>query len=193
MKNKYKVLIFLTVFFLRNSIVQAYCPPYFAKIDSIKNGKACLSIKATSGCGGEVEVMNHCSGEFYFYDANGNLNENMVMINSEEWRNKYQEYQQLKEKTGKDYTGFKYIHPSGKDWTIRIFSKKDGQDIIVTGHTTDKSVSTNKESFKASIFLFALSVILLFAKYGLKKKISISIPIILTIFGIFLLLQSMFL
>lgn len=192
MKNKYKIMIFLAVFLLRNSIVQAYCPPYFAKIDSIKNGKNCLSIKATSGCGGEVEVINHCSGEFYFYDANGNLNENVVMVNNEEWNhNDNKKYQQLEEKTGKNYEGFDYIHPSGKNWTIRIFSKEDGRDIIVTGYTADESVSIDKESFNVSIFLFALSVILLLAKYGLKKKIRILIPIILIIFGIFFLLQSM--
>ena len=186
MRNKHKILILLTFFLLRGSIALAYCPPYFAKIDSIKNGKDCLSIRATGGCGGEVEVINHCSEEFYFYDANGNLNENMIMVNNEKWdHNNNQEYQQLEAKTGKDYTGFDYIHPSETDWTIRIFSKEDGRDIIVTGHTAHEPAGTDK---RLSIFLFALSAILLFAKYGLKKKIRISIPMILTIFGIFFLL-----
>lgn len=108
MKHKNKVLLSLLLLFLVPSSVQAYCPPYFAKIDSIENNKDCLAIRATSGCGGEVEIINHCSGEFYFYDEQSNLNENLVLINSEEWNRNLQKYSELGKKTGKDYWGHQY-------------------------------------------------------------------------------------
>jgi len=226
-------ILLLAVLLLGTSIVQAYCPPYFAKIDSIENSKDCLSIRATSGCGGEVEIINHCSGEFYFYDENGNLNENVILINNEEWNKNYQKYQQLEKETGKKYWGHHYLHqpefdeynecykcPNGSDfcsydekikqeliidgidvcdkdnlksgtvvkyWTIKIFSKEDNQDIIIRGRTVYiEPINLEKILFYTSIFFFIISAILLFAKYGLKKKIHELIFIILITWGILL-------
>lgn len=87
---------------------QARCSPYFAEIDSIEPEYDCLSIQATGGCGGEVEVINHCRGEFYFYDQEGELDESLVLINNGKYDRNYQKYQELEKETGKEYWGFQY-------------------------------------------------------------------------------------
>ena len=101
----YTLLVFSAIVLLTTSVAKTYCPPYFAHIDSITNGKECLSIKATSGCGGEVMVENHCSGEFYFYDQQGNMFNSVVMINHEEWKENYEHYEQLEDETNRKYWG----------------------------------------------------------------------------------------
>ena len=97
-------------------IVLAYCPPFFAKIEDIKNAPECLIIKATRGCGGEVYIASHCLGKFYFYDKQGNLDKNLILINKEEYDKNYQQYQELEAKTGKVYTGSEYLHEQPSFW-----------------------------------------------------------------------------
>lgn len=68
MKNSHKVLLglFLITLLSISSIVRAYCPPYFAEIDSIEPKYECLDISdETRYCGGSIEITNHCEGKFY--------------------------------------------------------------------------------------------------------------------------------
>lgn len=43
----------------------AYCAPYVAVINSIEPNFDCLQIRATGGCGGELEIVNNCPQIFY--------------------------------------------------------------------------------------------------------------------------------
>jgi len=107
MKKRIMVFWILLLILLIPS-VKAFCPPFFAKISNIENAPECLIIEETRGCGGEVHIANYCSEEFYFYDKEGNLDENFVLINDEKWNKNYQQYQELKIETGKEYRGFDY-------------------------------------------------------------------------------------
>lgn len=174
MKNIRKIVLTLLFFLVSNS-ASAYCPPV-AKIDSIENGKECLSIKATSSCGGEVEIVNNCQEEFYFYDRNKGLDENFVLINNEEFNKNYQKYQDLKKETGRNYKGFRFIrveHLGGEHWTFKIFSKKDNQDIVVKGGFKEVTNSTDKfiiPLYILSVAWFLLLIILILKKIYKKLK-----------------------
>lgn len=191
MNSNHKIItIFLAVLFLVTSIAQSYCPPYRAKIDSIKNAKDCLSIEASDGCGyGRVKVINNCSGEFYLYNKDGTLDENIIIINIEKKIENSEGYRRLEKETGKKYWGQHNIDVGVKYWKVKIFSKEDNQDIIVKGRTLH--VESPDDNFNPIIFLcisiisFIVSVVLLFRKYRLKKKVNIVIPIMLIVFGFY--------
>lgn len=87
-------------------IARAYCPPYFAKIDSIQPNYECLELSdETEHCGGAIEITNHCQGEFYFYDKQGNLDKSLVLVNYEDSAENTEKYDEREQKTGKHYTG----------------------------------------------------------------------------------------
>lgn len=220
MKINHKIIIILTVLFLGASIIhtQAGCYPYEAKIDSIENAKDCLSIEVVNSCGGCVaKITNNCSGEFYLYDENGSLDEDTVITSGE----KYWGHQSLLVGFDGCYESPQEIIIDGKNvcdkdnlksgdvvkyWTVKIFSKEDNQDIIITGRTVYKAPperSSNEDlSYLPAIFitilLFAISAILLSkAKkhVGLKRNISIVIAMTLIFSGLyfsFLIIVSTF-
>ena len=170
MMNIKKIILTLLFFLVFNS-TSAYCPP-LAQIDSIKNGKECLSIKATSSCGGEVKIINNCQEEFYFYDRNKNLDENFILINNEEWSRNYQKYQDLEKETGRNYSGNRFISVGneylGKEyWMFKVFSKKDNQDIVVKGGFKETTNSINMPS--TILFILAVSWFLFLTVFILKK------------------------
>lgn len=164
-----KTILILMLFFLAFNSASAYCPPYFAKIDSIENSKECLSIRATSGCGGEVEIINHCQGEFYFYKDKGILNENFILINSEEWNKNYQKYQDLEKETNREYGGHDYISVGEEQWIIKIFSKNDNQDIIIRGRTVYEEPKDFGNIFFIPVFILVVLWLLFLIVFILKK------------------------
>lgn len=111
MTYKNKILLGLVLLPLIPSFTQAYCPPYFAKIDSIEPKYDCLDINdRTKFCGGAIEIINHCPGEFYFYGKEGELDENFVLVNFEDRKKNYQKYLELDKETGKRHLGHDYRH-----------------------------------------------------------------------------------
>ena len=170
MMNIKKIILTLLFFLVFNS-TSAYCPP-LAQIDSIENGRECLSIKATSSCGGEVIIINNCQEEFHFYDKNKKLDENFILINNEEWNRNYQKYQDLEKETGRNYSGSRLIsigneYLGGEYWTFKIFSKKDNQNIVVRGGFKEVTNSTN--TFFIPLFILAVSWLLFLIVFVLKK------------------------
>lgn len=217
--NKYKILLFLAIFLLGTSIVQAYCPPYFAKIDSIEPEYPCLDINDdTHFCGGSLSIYNNCEDTFYYYDNNGNIDKSHGLIPKKIWENQEErdpnfmphdypdvghyldcrEYIAGSQKSiivdGIDVCNETAVAQAGsgtvvKYWTLKLYSEKNQEDIVIKGRTIyEPPANIGRVLFYISILFFIISGTLLFAKYGLKKKIHISIPIILIVFGIFLFL-----
>ena len=84
---------------------------------------------------------------------------------------------------------------SAKYWTVKIFSKEDNQDIIISGRTVYKEPLKREpndpfcciEFLFISILLFAISFILLSLskkQKGLKRNVNIVVAIILILFGL---------
>ena len=178
MTNIKKRLLIVALLLLAPNFICAYCPPV-AQIDSIENGKECLSIKATSSCGGEVKIVNHCQEEFYFYDRNGNVDESFVLVNNEEWNENFHKYQNLEKETGKNYSGrdiisvgvgagTQYLDLKKGYWTIKVFSKEDNRDIVVKGGFAENTGSTN---FDRLLFVTPAILWLLFLILYLLRKI----------------------
>ncbi len=86
----------------------AYCPPYFAKIDSIENAPECLEIDDSSKfCGGGLSIYNHCNGKFYYY-RDGKINNRSGLISTEEWEENQSKYDDLRLNHGIDLRDFGY-------------------------------------------------------------------------------------
>lgn len=181
MTNIKKKLLILALLLLTPNFIYAYCPP-LAQIDSVENNKKCLSIKTTSSCGGEIKIINHCQGEFYFYDRNGDVDESFVLINNEEWNKNFQKYQDLEKETGKNYSGRNIIPvgvgsgtqywEKGGYWTIKAFSKEDNRDIVIKGGFVEVKRDTGSWLSKLLLVVLAILWFLFLIVYLLKKIFS---------------------
>lgn len=76
-----KLFVALFAIVVFSYLIGAYCPPYFAKIDSVQNVPSCLSVEATRGCGGEVAFHNTCDYSFSMSTPYG-----AVLIKPNQWQ-----------------------------------------------------------------------------------------------------------
>lgn len=62
--------IFLFIFIHPSKItaVTVACSPFRAHVVAIENNRDCIDIRADSGCGGALDVLNHCPASFYVYE-----------------------------------------------------------------------------------------------------------------------------
>ncbi|MFZ3077651.1 MAG: hypothetical protein WA139_04305 [Candidatus Aenigmatarchaeota archaeon] len=190
------ITLFVAVLTTNSNVGSSYCPPYFAHIDNITPQISCLDINdRTNYCGGAIEIINHCNEEFYFYNENGSLDNNKILVNFERWEKNISYYNDLRSKTGRYFRGFDYRQEPSimekpelfnltnisagsvvKNWTIKMRSS-NGTDITVTGRTVYESSSDNSDYFDyfvsvalSSISIAVLSILAILAYFYIRKK-----------------------
>lgn len=185
----------------------AYCIPYFAKIESISPKYDCLDINdRTPFCGGSIEVVNHCLGDFYFYSSTGELDEKFLMVNKEKWEQNYKYYEKLAEEGGVSIMGHTYRYEPSfveswgytdslkdgevvKEWEIKLYSVDNKQDIIVKGKTVYEEPSHIQENtsriFRILAYIgFIGTFVLLLSKVIFKKRVAGAIAVLTFIFSL---------
>lgn len=126
MKIIYSLLLFLFIFLWLIEPAYAICPQYYAHIDTIDPPIDCLQIKATRGCGGELEIKNHCDQIFYLEG------EKLLEANDE----KTYYYHQKVSFSGENIENMKTYD---KSWTLR--GELGSTPITITGSTAYQQFS----------------------------------------------------
>ena len=153
MKKEFFVFFLLLLFVL--PVVQAVVSPYRAQIDSIENGKYCLSIQPHVD---QIEIINHCQEEFYFYDGQGNLDESFVMVNSEEYKKNREKYQEFEGETGKDYLGHDYRNESSFEYS-ECYDGSKAKEKIVDGINVCNQAELEKAGFGTVVKYWAIKLL----------------------------------
>lgn len=178
MNKKLAISIILGInFFSLPFFANAYCPPYFAHIDSIETGSEninCLKIKATNGCGGELWIENNCSQPFYLEEKEiGSGNSLYYSGEKMDWLGSRNE-----ELINKGYI----------DWTLN--GKLEENDIIIKGRTAyGKMWPELIVDYLPIAFMLMLVLLFLKQKYFKKNKL---IFILIIINVIYILLGIVF-
>jgi len=106
--------------------LQAYLPPFYAKIDSVDNKMDCFHISEE---GRGLYLRNNCAGNFMTYLENGTLNEKYVIVNYKDWEDNYEKYKEMEERDNKKYMGFDYFYEGidfFQEWEHECMACPDG-------------------------------------------------------------------
>lgn len=154
-KSACLILSFIFLILLLSRFTLAYCPPYFVHIDfieNIENKPDCLSIEATTGCGGELYIQNYCEKKVAIYDEN---NQGFKKVIGGGSTLSYSDDKRI------DYTSLGTEDTKdSKNWNI-IFNYDD-KNITVRGRTVRDYESTGSDMPYDLLFLFLLILSLFF-------------------------------
>lgn len=83
LNKKLKIILLLVLILIPISTVTAdYIYPYSMQISSIENEKSCLNIEGKQDWDWQaVMIKNNCSEDFYFYDNENNIIQNIILSN----------------------------------------------------------------------------------------------------------------
>lgn len=100
---KYILLLFTALFIIPSFhpiyALLAPCPPFYTKIDYIENNRECLSVREFN-CSTGIDILNHCDDEFNYYNPDGSLNTQEVIINYDDYVVDEDKFYKIEKETG---------------------------------------------------------------------------------------------